>query len=163
LTHPERLAAGWQVDDLVRQAWCVPALGRLMRAGWPGWYGPGGAGQAEADLAARCRTAGLPFGVVALDAATGEPIGTGALSETSYGAADATEQPWIVGLIVAPDWRGRGVGSGIVAALEAAARAKGWARVHCATEAGEGVLARRGWMRRGTAEDGRHGIWVLGL
>jgi GNAT superfamily N-acetyltransferase len=156
------VATGWRVEDLAGNATCLPALARLMTEGWPEWYGPGGAGRAEVDIAARCRTAGLPWGVVARCDA-GVPVGTGALDATSFGAADATETPWIVGLIVAPDWRRRGIGGAMVAALEGSARAKGWTRLHCATVAGEGMLARRGWSRRGTAVDGVHGVWALAL
>ena len=156
---------GWQVTDLAARADCLPALSRLLQSVWPDWYGPDGPGRADADLATRCRRAGLPFGVVALahDGVTDVPVGTGALDASSYGAADATETPWIVGLVVAPPWRGQGIASGIVAALEDAARAKGWSRLHCATIAGEGVLVRRGWVRRGTADDGRHGLWTRTL
>jgi GNAT superfamily N-acetyltransferase len=152
---------GWQVADLATRADCLPALSRLLESVWPDWYGPGGQGRAEADLAARCRRAGLPFGVVAL--ARDGAVGTGALDTTSYGASDPTETPWIVGLVVAPPWRGQGIATAIVAALEDAARAKGWARLHCATVAGEGLLSRRGWVRRGVADDGRHGLWTHSL
>jgi GNAT superfamily N-acetyltransferase len=91
------------------------------------------------------------------------PVGHAALAETSWGAEDATERPWIVGLIVAPDWRRRGLGTELVAVLEDAARAKGWSRLHCATMAGEALLGRRGWTRRGTGPDGQHGIWTIDL
>ncbi len=153
--------AGWQVTDLASRADCLPALARLLESAWPDWYGPGGQGRAEADLAARCRRAGLPFGVVAL--ARDGAIGTGALDAASYGASDPTETPWIVGLVVAPQWRGQGIATAIVAALEDAARAKGWSRLHCATVAGEGLLSRRGWVRRGVADDGCHGLWTRSL
>ncbi len=157
--------AGWRVTDLATRADCLPALSRLLQSAWPDWYGPDGPGHADADLAARCRRAGLPFGVVALarDGASDVPVGTGALDAGSYGAADATETPWIVGLVVAPPWREQGIATAIVAALEDAARAKGWARLHCATVAGQGLLARRGWVRRGAADDGRHGLWTRTL
>jgi hypothetical protein len=46
---------------------------------WPRWYGPGGEGNAAADLAAYANSEGaLPVGVVALSA-DGDPIGTAAL------------------------------------------------------------------------------------
>ena len=114
----------------------------MLRDVWPEWYGPGGPGDAEADLRLRARLAGLPWGVVALEG--GRPVGTAALGPASHGA-EAGEGPWLLGLVAAPAWRGRGIGSALVAACEAEARRGGHGRLLATTEAAEGLLRRRGW------------------
>ncbi len=120
----------------------IPALADLMRAVWPGWYGPGGQGDAEVDLRARSRGDGLPWGVVAL--AAGRVLGGAALVATSHGA-EGGEGPWIAGLLVAPDARGRGVGSTLVGACEDQARREGVPGAFVTTVTARGLLLRRGW------------------
>lgn len=129
-----------------------------MRDAWPGWYGPGGPGDAEADLLLRSRVAGLPWGVVALE---GAPVGTAALGLSSHGA-EPGEGPWLLGLLVAPAARGRGVGSALVAACEAEARLGGHGRLLATTGAAEGLLRRRGWQEVRRLPDG-HGVLAIPL
>jgi predicted N-acetyltransferase YhbS len=120
----------------------IPALAALMEAEWPDWYGPGGRGAALADLRGRTRTEGLPLGFVAREGQT--VLGGAALAATSYGA-EPGETPWIVGLLVAPEARGRGTGSALVAACEARARAAGASAIFATTGTARGLLQRRGW------------------
>ncbi len=148
-------------------------LARLMRAAWPDWYGPGGQGEAGADLLDRSREAGLPWGVAALEGDVA--VGTAALAATSHGA-EPGEGPWLVGLVVAPARRGRGIGSALVAACEAQARAEGRAergargrgragerpRLLATTEAARALLLRRGWTEVRHLADG-HAVLALDL
>ncbi len=120
----------------------VPALAGLMRAVWPGWYGPGGEGDADADLRVRSRLEGVPFGVVATE--DGRVLGGAALAGTSYGVEEG-EGPWLEGLLVAPEARRRGAGSALVAACEAQAWRNGAQCVFATTVAARGLLLRRGW------------------
>lgn len=63
----------------------IPVLKRWFVAEWGPWYGPGGAGDAGADLAA-CRSRDeLPIGLVALDPDK-RVLGTAALKAVSAGA-----------------------------------------------------------------------------
>ncbi len=140
------------IRPLAEAAGAMAPLAALMRAEWPDWYGPGGPGTPEADLRARCRKSGLPWGVVALGA--GMPVGGAALAHVSHGAA-AGETPWLVGLVVAPDRRGQGIGSALVAACEAQARAEGFATLFSTTGAARGLLLRRGWRLLRRLEDGQ--------
>jgi GNAT superfamily N-acetyltransferase len=130
---------------VIRPLWQVPearpALVRLMEAEWPNWYGPNGPGEAASDLDHRTRAEGLPWGVTWIEDG---PAGAAALAETSHGAG-AGEGPWIVGLVVAPGLRGRGIGSALVAACEAQARASGAAAAYATTGAARRLLLRRGW------------------
>lgn len=81
--------------------------------------------------------------MVALDA-DGRVIGTGTIARSSFGA-DAGEFPWVVGLVVTATAQGRGVGTAVVAALEAEAARLGYDEVFATTEAASGLLVRRGW------------------
>ena len=147
-----RALPGLTIRPLAEAPETLPALAALMKAEWPGWYGPGGPGEALADLRARSRLDGLPQGVVALE--DGHPIGCAALAAASYGAL-AGETPWVVGLLVAPGRRGRGIGSALVEACEERARALGVLAVLATTASARGLLQRRGWALVRELKDGQ--------
>jgi GNAT superfamily N-acetyltransferase len=96
----------------------IPALGEL---GWREW----GHAPEPVDLewwiattAREAGRAGLPVSWVAIDAA---------------GEARRDRSPWVLGMIVRPDCRGAGIGQRLMAELERAARAWGYAQVWVAT------------------------------
>ena len=121
----------------------MAGLTAFLRETWPDWYGPDGPGDAARDVAARCRSRGLPLGFVALG--PDEQIwGTAALGARSHGARGA-EAPWLIGLAVAPGIRMRGVGSALVEAVEVHAARADHAMIHAATSSAAGLLRRRGW------------------
>lgn len=121
----------------------VPEVASLMQAVWPDHYGPAGPGDAVADVTRRTGKAAVPLAVVAMDAG-GAVMGTGALDVTSFGANPA-EGPWVVGLCVAPAWRGQGVAGRIVAMLEAEATRLGHRHLYTAAHGAVPVFAGRGW------------------
>jgi GNAT superfamily N-acetyltransferase len=53
--------------------------------------------------------------------------------------------PWLSGLYVVPEWRGRGVGRALVARAEAQARSMGVARLYLHTARARGLYERIGW------------------
>ena len=53
--------------------------------------------------------------------------------------------PWLAGLVVAPEFRGRGVGSKLVEAIEAHARSVACPVIHLYTPNAEGLYAALGW------------------
>ena len=128
------------------------ALTTFLKLTWPDWYGPDGPGDAARDVAARCRSRGLPLGLVALGP-DGEVRGTAALGARSHGARGA-EAPWLVGLAVAPEYRRRGIGSALVEAVEDHARAGGHETLYAATAAAAGLLRRRDWSDLRCHDDG---------
>ena len=74
------------------------------------YYGPGGPGDAEGDLAA-CRGRGaLPICLVALNT-NGDVLGTAALKTESVGG-EIGAGPWLAALLVGKDHRGKGCGHG---------------------------------------------------
>lgn len=126
---------------------------------WRPWYGPGGEGDAEADLlTCRDRNA-LPVCLIALDSET-RLLGTIALRETSVGS-ELAEGPWLAGLYVAPEHRGRGVGTALVGALEHEAARLGFDAVHTSTDAADGIMRRRGWEPVGSARSLRGEVAVF--
>lgn len=111
---------------------------------WPSWYGPGGPGDARADLLSFANAAGkLPVGVVALGPDEA-PLGVAALKATSVpGPADRF--PWATAGYVVPALRRRGLGALLLAALRAEARRLGHPTVYCATATAGSLLIRQGW------------------
>lgn len=74
---------------------------------------------------------GLPITWVAVDA-DGEAVGAVGLLE--YDLDERRDRtPWLVGMIVSPEWRGRGIGKALVRSLESWARSRAYRRVWVAT------------------------------
>ena len=67
--------------------------------------------------------------------------------------------PWVCGMVVQPDYRGAGVGSRLLAALERFASGHGVARLWVFTESAAAFYERCGWQPHGESEqDGEPGI-----
>ena len=152
---------GWRIVRLADHPAACDPLVRLMQTAWPDYYGEDGPGDAGADLLERSRIADLPYGIAAF-ASDGDVIGTAALGKHSYGSRP-DESPWLIGLLVAPEWRGRGVGSALVATLETYAAAQRCRAVYCTTESGVRLLTRRGWRVIRDTEDGTNRILTIGM
>lgn len=118
-------------------------VARLMIETWPDHYGPNGSGDAALAAARRADQCDLPCGVAAFSPAD-EVIGTAALAQTSFGAKPE-ELLWCIGLCVVPAWRGCGVASAMVAALEARGESLGYTAMFTTTQAAEGLFRRLGW------------------
>lgn len=137
----------------------APILARWFVHEWTPWYGPGGNGDAEADLAACRDPDALPVCLVALNA-DGEPLGTAALKPESVGS-ELAAGPWLAALLVGPNHRGNGIGTALVAAIEAEAHRLGFEAVYTSTDAAEGIMARRGWRAIGKTASLRGSIAVF--
>ena len=120
----------------------APTLARWFVEEWAPWYGPDGPGDAAADLAA-CRSRdAMPLCLVALRG--DEVLGTAGLKPDSLGGEHAPG-PWIAALLVGRAHRGHGVGTALVATIEAEARRLGFPALYISTDTGEAMLSRRGW------------------
>lgn len=133
------------------------ALAALMRMAWPTFYGNEGRGDAEASLRRRAEGEALPFGWVAR---LGKPVGTIGLSTTSFGAA-SDEAPWVIGLVVDPAERGRGIGSALVEAAERGARQAGFDRIYVTTQRAAPLFARRDWKALREVTDDAGVSWAV--
>ena len=139
----------------------APTLARWFVAEWAPWYGPGGAGDAEADLAACRSREALPICLVALSDG-GDVLGTAALKTDSVGS-ELGVGPWLAAILVGPAHRRRGVGSALVAAIEGEAARLGFAAIYTSTDAAAAMLERRGWQAFGTTRSLRGPITVYRL
>jgi GNAT superfamily N-acetyltransferase len=120
----------------------VPVIRKWCEEEWAGYYGPGGPGDAARDLRAYSGRRELPVGLIAFY--EGQLCGIAAL--TAHSIRTHTHLgPWAAAGLVLPSFRGRGVGSGLLHALEGVARGLGYATMYCATATAMGLLERHGW------------------
>ena len=124
----------------------IPQLAEWYLAEWGPYYGEGGPGDAQIDLSSRCNRDGLPLGVVAID---GEQLlGVAALD------LDVTTNltPSVVGLLVGPDFRQRGVATALIKACEEHVQQLDEPRLYVSTSVLGDLLKRLGWQAMGEVE-----------
>lgn len=117
-------------------------LARWFLAEWQAYYGPEGPGDAASDVAAFARRDGLPLGMIAYHGR--ELCGIAALKADPV-PSHPHLSPGISAGLVAPRYRGHGIGAQLLLALEQQARAMGYRRVYCFTGTSESLLQRGGW------------------
>ena len=147
------------IAHLLEHPHLVPVLAAWFIEEWRPWYGSDGAGDAEADLLACDSRDALPVCLIALDEA-GSLLGTIAIRENSVGS-EVAGGPWLAGLLVAPEHRGQGVGTALVAALESEADRLGFKAVYTSTDAAHGIMRRRGWEKTGSSQSLRGEVTVF--
>jgi len=135
----------------------LPPLTEWFIAEWEPYYGPKGPGNAETDLRESMRRDVLPICVIALDV-SGELLGTISLKAESISHRELT--PWGAAFLVAPGRRGQGVGTALLAALEAKARELGFNSLYMSTDAANSIAERRGWRAIDEAESLRGTVTV---
>ena len=114
------LAHDLGIVHLLEAPGAVDTLAEWFADEWAPWYGPGGEGDAEGDLAA-CRSRdALPICLVALSE-SGDVLGTASLRSESVGS-ELGVGPWLAAVLVPREHQGQGVGTALVAAIEAEAR-----------------------------------------
>jgi predicted amidohydrolase/GNAT superfamily N-acetyltransferase len=92
--------------------------------------------------AAEARRDSIPSAWVAF--VDGEPAGSVSLVEHNLDTRPELS-PWLAALWVRPEYRGRGVGTGLVRRCEEETRRLGVRRLHLYTEEASGFYARLGW------------------
>jgi len=120
----------------------IPDLARCFEAEWPSWYGPGGPGDARADLVRYASRAALPVGIVGF--LGDEVVGFAALKAESI-SARADLGPWVAAGFVKREHRRRGYGARLLSAVADVARALGYDRIYCGTATAASLLERCGW------------------
>ncbi len=140
--------ASFEIVPLADMAAAVDTLVVWFEAEWAPYYGAGGPGDAKTDLTESCRSAGLPIAFVACSA-DGEVAGTAALKRDSM-ASHRHLTPWLAAMVVAPAWRGGGVGTALAQAVMAEAGRQGFAEVFCGVDGGTTLLPRLGWQPIGS-------------
>lgn len=140
------MANDLRIELLADHPEAVPELVSWFEHEWAPYYGTNGPGDAEGDLRASCSRRELPLALVAL---FGEQlVGTAALKQESV-TTHRHLTPWLAALLVAPEFRRKGIGGRLVAAVEDTARQLGFTSLYVGTGAGsatsERVLRARGW------------------
>ncbi|MFC3126860.1 GNAT family N-acetyltransferase [Pseudoroseomonas globiformis] len=113
---------------------------------WEAFWREGGTGLAEVEalVATAAGPSSLPQSFVLLE--DGVPAGTASLA-----ARDLEERPdlapWLAGLYVAPEYRGRGHARRLVAAVEEEAARQGEGALWLYTAGAEGLYEGLGWVR----------------
>lgn len=143
----KRSTTGVKFLRLEEATFAIPTLMEWFIEEWAPWYGPDGPGDAEADLLACCRGARLPFAVVALND-DDQVLGTAALKSESLGS-ELGYGPWLAAVLVGRPFRGRGIGSGLIGAIEAEARRLEFNRIFVSTNMAVSLVTRSGWMPTG--------------
>ena len=134
--------AGHRIVPLGEMPAAVDTLTGWFEAEWAPYYGADGPGDARGDLLAGCRADGLPRTFIALDG--DNVVGTAALTRQSM-ASHPDLSPWLAALLVAADYRGRGVGSALVAHVAGEARRQGFSAIYCGADPAATLLPRLGW------------------
>jgi GNAT superfamily N-acetyltransferase len=130
-----------QLEDLPR---AVEQIQKWYLHEWPTWYGPGGPGDAQSDLANCLSTPGkLPKCLVATDDRD-QLLGTVSLRQTSPGS-DRYPGVWLTALLVPSQHRRSGIGTALVAAAERGAKRLEFSSIHASTTTAHSLLNRRGW------------------
>jgi GNAT superfamily N-acetyltransferase len=138
--------ATFDIVLLADHAGCIDDLAARYETEWAPYYGDSGPGDARADLASRCNRDRLPIGLVAIE---GERVlGAAALDrDVSTGLT-----PSVVGLLAAPEARGKGVARALIESAEGRARQLGYDELFISTSILHGMLLREGWLEKGDVE-----------
>jgi len=141
-----------RIVPLAQMPSCANELREWFESEWPDYYGPGGPGNAAADLSTFAQTDRLPLALVALRG--DELCGMAALKAEAFADLHPLS-PWASAGLVKPALRRSGIGAQLLAALEVQARSLGFARIYCATSTANSLLRRNGWqLLRIVAKDG---------
>ena len=125
----------------------IPILAQWFVEEWRPWYGPDCGGDAEADLLACRNHDRLPLAVIALND-EGQVLGTAALKNDALGS-EFGYNPWLAAMLVGRRYRGAGIGSLLVSAIEHEARRLGLSVIFASTYSVASILTRRGWTSTG--------------
>lgn len=134
------------IELLADHAESIPMLVDWYVSEWEPHYGISGAGDARADLESRCNRDEIPIGFVVAEG--GEVYGTAALDVDA--ATGLT--PSVVGLLVEPSQRGRGVATALLESSEYLAKRLGYSRLYVSTTILGDLLVRMGWYSLGEVQ-----------
>jgi GNAT superfamily N-acetyltransferase len=130
------------VSRILAHPEALPLVAEWFRTEWPGWYGAGGAGDAEKDLQLFSNEGSLPVGIIAF--ASCAPCGAAVLKAESI-PSHTHLRPWAAAGFVLPALRGQGIGAKLLAELEVQAKALGYASIYCGTATANSLLRRAQW------------------
>lgn len=133
----------YQIAFLIDRPSAIPRLAKLFADEWTPWYGPDGKGNAQADLVGCMNRDKLPIAVV-VENEDGFALGTAALKHESLGS-EFGFGPWLAAVVVDPEFRGCGIGSSLIQAVEELAQKLAFTRIYTSTDTANSIIERRGW------------------
>jgi GNAT superfamily N-acetyltransferase len=146
-----------QIGYLAKHQNLIPALAAAFIEEWPGYYGPGGRGDALGDLHSRNHKNRLPLALVALCA--GHLRGTLTLQATTESHAHLS--PWLTALLVLPEYRRQGIGTRLIRAAEHLAGALGYENLYARTGTAILLFTQLGWAACDTVASGKQSLTVF--
>ncbi len=127
------------IELLAEHSESIPKLVDWYMSEWEPYYGADGPGDARADLRSRCNRDEIPIGLVAVE--DGEILGTAAVDiDAATGLI-----PSVVGLLVKPSQRRRGIATALLKRAESLARTLGYSRLFVSTAILGDLLVRMDW------------------
>ena len=149
-----------RIELLADNSEFLPTLVAWYEREWGLYYGVDGPGNAQVDLASRCNKDVVPVGFVAKE--NDQLLGVAALDLDSV----TSLMPSVVGLLVADEFRRRGVASKLLESAALLAEDLGYDHVYISTTLLGDHLLRNGWREIGDAQflnDEKGSIYVLDL
>jgi GNAT superfamily N-acetyltransferase len=117
-----------EISRLCHIPWAVPILAQWFLAEWPDYYGLRSTKDIEKDFILGDGSASLPIVFVAHE--SGTIFGTAALRKSSIDSHRHLT-PWVGGLLVASQHRGRGVGTLLIEEVRSLAGDLGYVKSLC--------------------------------
>lgn len=144
----------------------VPTIGRWHWDEWGDADPYGSLQEWTRRLQASTSAGAIPMLLLAMEAS--EPVGSVVLVDHDISPEHprwGTLTPWLAGLFVVPEHRGKGIGSMLIHACEQEARKLGTRRLHLYTSAAEGLYRKNGYsvLGRGTYEGQAIAVMVKDL
>lgn len=149
-----------KIELLADNSEFLPTLVDWYEREWGLYYGVDGPGNAQADLASRCNKGIIPVGFVAKE--NDQLLGVAALDLDSV----TSLTPSVVGLMVAHEFRRRGVASRLLKSAALLAEELGHDQVYISSTVLGDHLLRNGWRRIGDLQflnDEQGSIYVFDL
>lgn len=134
----------------------IPTLSQWFRAQWPDYYAKRTLNDISQDFVEEANRSGIDIRLVAF--INNELAGTITLREEATWTLPEY-QPGLGGLLVAEQFRGRGVGTELVKTSMEVAQEQGYKCVYATTANARGILERLGWKQvQVTLPDEEHGL-----
>jgi GNAT superfamily N-acetyltransferase len=150
--------AGVEIAYLARHPRFVTALARAFMNEWPAYYAGREIDQVAFDFRAAMNDSGLPIAFVAF--AGPNLLGTVALRRVSI-PSHAHLTPWLTGLYVAPDSRGRGIGGLLVDRCVREARDYGFDSLYAAVRRPSSLFRGDAWKLVENADSAGDSLLIL--
>lgn len=136
---------GIRIDYLANHSKVIPELSTLLYNEWADLYQAAGLTKQDLTqaLELRCVTNQLPLTLVAI-ADDGQLLGAGSIKLDEPGTKEGLS-PWLGGIYIKEQQRGRGLGVLIVNALEDKARELGVSALYLSADTAEGFYQKLDW------------------